>query len=315
MHRNFFFGPAGQLGYIGYGGENQFLIVYDGKEDPNRFKEIKVRSVVISDDGKHVAYVAEPDSFAGVAVIDGKPGKVYGAFEGDIIPGSLGLSPDGSRAGYAVKKSGKAYVVLDGKDGKLYANVGGPVFSPDSRHAAYQAASGGKLLVVVNGKEGQGYDRLGMPQFSPDSSTVAYWAEAGGKQFVVVNGQKQKAYDRVGTPHFSPDSKRLVYLAKADGKWRLVDAGKEQRAYDDVDGALYFSGSGKRLATIFGDGEKQMVVVDGIEGNRYDTIVTLGGGTLHFDAAERSGLSGGLGFHYLATQGDKLLLVEETIQD
>jgi Tol biopolymer transport system component len=314
LHRNFFYGPAGQLGYIGNGGEGQFLIVYDGKEDPNRFREIQIRNVVISDDGKHVAFVAEPASFDSVAVIDGKPGKVYGGFEGDIIPGSLELSPDGSRYGYSVKKSGKAYVVIDGKDGKLYANVGGPVFSPDSKHVAYQAAGGGKLFVVVNGKEGQGYDKLGMPQFSPDSSTVAYWAEAGGKQFVVVNGQKQKAYDRVGTPRFSPDGKRLVYLARGEGKWRLVDAGKEQKAYDDVDGALYFSGDGKRLATIFGDGDKQIVVVDGVEGNRYDSIVTVGG-TLHFDAAEASSSGGGPGIHYLATRGNKLLLVEETIQD
>jgi hypothetical protein len=54
------------------------------------------------------------------------------------------------------------------------------------------------------------------------------------------------------------------------------------------------------------DGDQQMVVVDGVEGNRYDTVITLGGGKLHFDYADR--------FHYLAAKGGKLYLVEETIQ-
>lgn len=57
-----------------------------------------------------------------------------------------------------------------------------------------------------------------------------------------------------------------------------------------------------------------MVVVDGLEGNRYDMILTIGGGEVRFDAAS-PGASGGTSFHYLAARGNELLLVEETIQE
>ena len=91
----------------------------DGKDDGLRFDEIK-RDIVFSADGKHIAYIAEPSGFDDVAVIDGKPSKVYGGFDGDIMPGTLALSPDGSRSAYSVKKCREQYVVLDGKDGKHY---------------------------------------------------------------------------------------------------------------------------------------------------------------------------------------------------
>ena len=58
-----------------------------------------------------------------------------------------------------------------------------------------------------------------------------------------------------------------------------------------------------------------MVVVDGLEGNRYDMVITIARGEVRFDPAEGSGPSGGFGFHYLAARGNELLLVEETIQE
>lgn len=301
-----FFGPGGQFGYFASDGEDMSYLYYDGKDDGLRYDEIK-NEIVFSDDGKHIAYIAEPGSFDDVAVINGKPSKVYGGFDGDIIPGTLALSPDGSRSAYSVKKSREQWVVLDGKDTKAYPRVGGAVFSPDSKHVAWQASANGKLFNIVNGREGQPYDELGMPQFSDDSSTVAYWAEAGGKQFIVVNGQRQKAYDSVGMPVFWPDSKKFVYLAEVGGKWLLVNDGKEGKGYDDIDGTIYFSGDDKRLASIFGDADGQTVVVDGTEGKRYDSIVTIAGGRLHFPSADK--------LHYIATKGDELFLVEETIAE
>src|SRR5204863_432973 len=111
LHRNFFYGPADQLGYIGYGGENQFLVVYDGKEDTNRFREILPHNVVISGDGKHVAYSAESGVFKYVVVHDGKPGK---EIDSNVADRSLALSHDGSRIGYATRDFGKFKAMIDG---------------------------------------------------------------------------------------------------------------------------------------------------------------------------------------------------------
>ena len=314
---NFFHGPAGQVGYIAREGEKQFVF-YDGKEDTNRFDEIQ--QLIVSDDGKHVAYIAEPSGFDDVAVIDGKPGKVYGGFD-SISKGSLRLSPDGSRAGYSVQKSREAYVVLDGKDEKAYVGVMGLVFSPDNKRVAYTAIAGNKKwLTVIDGKEGAAYDALGTPGFSPDSKSVVMGAKLGNREFILLNGQPQingiaqKGYQQTSGPQFSPDGQRLVYLAKAGGKWLVVDSGKEQKPYDGIDAEIYFSADSRHLATLVYEGDEEMVVVDGLEGKRYDMVVTFAGGEVHFDAAT-PGASGGTAFHYLAARGNELLLVEETIQD
>jgi len=71
---NFFYGPQGQVGYIASADEHQF-VVYEGKDDGHRFKEVDRSSIVISEDGKQIAYVGEPASFADAAVIGGKLGK------------------------------------------------------------------------------------------------------------------------------------------------------------------------------------------------------------------------------------------------
>lgn len=301
---NFFFGPTGQLGYIATDAKGDFVF-YDGKEDGLRFDEIDSNSIVFSADGKHLGYIAEPDSFEDVAVVDGRASKVYRGLDGDIREASLELSPDGRRYGYAVEDGNKSHVVIDGRPGKFYSAVAGPVFSPDSQHVAHLASVGGKILSVVNGREGQGYDDRGRAVFGPDSKSAAFWAEAGGRQFVVHNGQKQKAYDSVGMPEFSPDGKRLVYRAEVGDKTRLVDTGKEHKAYDEVEAGFYFSDDSRRLAVVVYDGDKEMVVVDGIEGNRYDTVVTLGGAKIHFDSTDR--------IHYIAAKGGELFLVEEMI--
>lgn len=302
---NFFYGPQGQVGYIASADEHQF-VVYEGKDDGHRFKEVDRRSIVISGDGKQIAYVGEPATFASAPVIGGELGKTYQGLEGDIIDRSLSISPDGKRSAYSIKSSSKHCVVVDGKPGKVYSRVGGAVFSPDSKYAVYQAISNNKLMLVLDGREGAGYDKLGMPEFNPQSDTLAYWAEAGGRQFMVINGKKQKPYDNVGTPVFSPDGKRLAFLAEAGGKWLLVENGKEGKTYDDIDGNLYFSPDSRHLATVFSEGDQQVVVVNGSEGPRFDTIVTIAGGEIHFDGEGR--------MHYLATRGDEIILVEETLE-
>jgi Tol biopolymer transport system component len=312
LHHNFFYGPADQLGYIGYGGENQFLVVYDGKEDPNRFREILPRNVIVSGDGKHIAYVAESGVFKYTVVHDGKPGK---EIDSNVADRSLALSPDGSRLGYATRDFGKFKAVIDGQESKVYRGVLGIVFSPDNKRAAYTAVAE-KWVAVVDGKEGAGYDGLGTPAFSPDSKSVVIAAKLGNREFVLLDGQPQvggiaqKGYEKTGAPRFGPDGQRLVYLAKSGGKWLLVDAGKEHQAYDAIEDDFYFSADGRQLATVVFEGDKEMVVVNGLEGNRYDTILTIAGGEIRFDES-----SGGPAFHYLAARGDELLLVEETIQE
>jgi len=297
---NFFFGPANQLGYIGKARDQKRFVVYDGNEDPQRFEEIDRDDVFVSENGKGMAYVAEPSSFRNVVVHNGKAGKVYD----DYMDGTLAISPDGKHWGYGVELRNQECVVLDGVEQKRYETVSGPVYSPDSARVAYLAVMGDKVISVVNGKEGKGYDDRGLPSFSPDSQSAAFWAQSGGKSFVVANGKKQKDYEDVGQPYFSPDGAHIAYLAMANGKWMLVVDDQEGKPYDDIKGRFYFSPDGKHIAIVAMEGDRERVVVDGVEGNAYDAVVTLGGlGKVHFDAPD--------GIHYLAQKGGALVLVEE----
>ena len=85
---------------------------------------------------------------------------------------------------------------------------------------AYVAWKGDKLLVVVDGKEGPAYDEIGEgdPIFSPDGKRVAYVAWKGDKQLVVVDGEEGPAYDGIirNGPTFC-ERGALEYLAQKDG--------------------------------------------------------------------------------------------------
>lgn len=303
---DFFYGGGGQLGYVAKDEEGKKFVVYDGQEHPLRFKEIK--SLLVSQDGKHIAYVAEPRSFRQVIVVDGKASKEYGDSDSDYVKDSLKLGPVDGRFAYGVKVRRTARAVIDGKEGKAYAGVGEFTFSPDGQSIAYWAAQEGKLHVVSNDKEGAAYDEVGTPVYSPDGKSLAYGAGIGPRKFVVVNGQPQKAYASIGEPEFSPDSKRLAYLAElsADGPSTLVDGGKEGKHYEGIREKMYFNASGQHLAMVAFTGEHQLVVVDGVEGNLYDLVLTQGGGKVQFDDEES--------FHYLAVKKGELFLVEETIE-
>ncbi len=306
---NFFYGPAGEVGFIASSVPDRHkFVVYDGKEISLGAQGSKsVKSLQLSRDGKHVGFVAEPESFRVVVVFDGKASPKYGGLEADYIEKSLALSPAGGRFAYGIERKRLEIPVVDGKEGKAYGRVAEFTFSPDGKRLAHWAAQNGKLLMVLDGKDSAAYDELGLPVFSPDSKSFAHAGGVGLRKWVVVDGKPQKAYASVGEPEFSPDSKRLVYLAdlSTDGPMVLVDGGKEGKQYDNICEQLYFSGTGQRLAMVAMTGDKELVVVDGVEGNHYDSVITLGGGKVAF--ADDSH------FHYLAVRDGELLLVEEMI--
>lgn len=307
LQMRFFTGPAGQVGYVASDADRKQFVFYDGQERSPRSKELL--QTLVSKDGQHVAVVSEPESFRRVVVVDGKSSPVYGGLEADYVKGSLALSPVGGRSAYAIKKRSVQHAVIDGKEGKGYSGIAEFTFSPDGKRVAYWAAANGKLLVVADGQESAAsYDELGLPVFSPDGKTLAYGAGVGPRKFVVINGQPQKQYAFVGEPEFSPNGQRLVYLAdlSADGPTLLVDSGKEGRHYGAILEQLYFSQDGGRLAMVALTGEEEMVVVDGVEGNSYDLIITRAGGKVQFASADS--------FHYLAVKDGAVYLVEESIE-
>ena len=81
----------------------------------------------------------------------------------------------------------------------------------------------------------------------------------------------------------------------------------EGKKYDAIlERSLSFSPDSKRVAYIAEDGGKQFVVVDGMEGKRYDIFFPQSGGSVGFDSPDS--------FHYFALEGNTVYLVEERIR-
>jgi Tol biopolymer transport system component len=212
------------------------------------------------------------------------------------------ISPDLKRLAYFNWSWGKQSVVVDGRQGKEYDDIGygALTFSPDSKRVAYIAGSANKRFVVVDGQEGKHYDGIhihyftipsgntGAPDliFSPDSKRVAYIAAIGNKRlytyidgtgekmFSVVDHKEGKYYDFVCSTIFSPDSKHLAYLAVKGEKYFIVVDGQEGKHYDSTHEPI-FSPDSKRFAYIAETGGKTHTVIDGQEGMRYYQIGAL----------------------------------------
>lgn len=297
---------SGQLGYLAKD-ENGPFLYFDGKEWGKGFKEIDRRNVVFSDDGKEVAILGEIASFRDAVWHKGKMSKEYRGLEDE----SISLSADGSRVGFVVEEFSKARAIIDGQEGKEYREVVGITFSPDGKRVAYRANNGEKMVLVINGVEGPGYDGMGFPYFSPDGKSVVCQASQGESQFILVNGQPsvagiaQKAYEKVTPPSFSKTGQRLIYLGEKGGKKTLIDNGTPLESLDGAVDQFFVSDDESLLAYIAATGEDEMVLVNGVQGNQYETIMTMGGGSILFDSDDQ--------LHYIAIKDGKLILVEEKL--
>ena len=97
-----------------------------------------------------------------------------GKFPPGAIANNWAVSSDNRRVAFAVKRDDKQFVVMDGKEGKEYHEIGDGqtlVFSPDSKRLMYWARRGSKWLMVVDGVEGKEYDGfVGGPGFDGPTS-------------------------------------------------------------------------------------------------------------------------------------------------
>jgi len=330
------FSPDSQrVAYVARADGKQFVVV-DGQEGnpyhPKWGEGTGISGLVFSPDSQRVAYVARADGKQFV-VVDGQEQLQYKSV------GSPVFSPDSQRLAYIAHHGGRLHsgvcVILDGQEQLQYKSVGSPVFSPDSQRVAYVARPDGKQFVVVDGQEGNPYhpkwgEGTGISGlvFSPDSQRVAYWVqndiidEGGGKSegFVVVDGQEGELYEyrvpQEGPPVFSPDSQRVAYVAKR-GKWFVVVDGQAGKRHTRIEErSLVFSTDSRRVAYValvparrwgfIKLGQRSLVVIDGQEGSRYDSIVApRESGGIIFDLPNQ--------LYYIARKGHAFYLVEERL--
>jgi hypothetical protein len=94
----------------------------------------------------------------------------------------------------------------------------------------------------------------------------------------------------------------VAYAVKAGNKQFVVVDGIEAKQYDDI-GLPSFSPKSNHLTYFAKKGAKWLVVVDKTEENQYDTIY---GGSPIFDSPDS--------LHYLAKNGNSIYLVRKVIE-
>jgi len=126
----------------------------------------------------------------------------------------------------------------------------------------------------------------------------------GYDQYASSRPQRRNPKNEGLTPAPS-ESGRVIYGAQLGDKWFVVVDELEGKKYDGIAG-LIFSLDSMQVAYVARLGDKWFVVVDEEEGKKYDGIITAGGARLIFNS---------LGdLHYLAVRGNRIYLVTERIE-
>jgi hypothetical protein len=217
----------GEMAYIA--GNTDWVVVVGGKEWPLCYETGWLMS---SPSGKTWAVAARMKKGGNIAMmVNGVPGKEYAK-----IQHGKTLFPAGDeRVVFGAKTLGgsktPAHIVVNGKEGKAFAQVRGDsvVFSADKKAMAYVAGDGIKDFVVLNGVEGKAYDEVADLRFSPAKSLLIYRARRGTEHFVVLGKNTLGPYVNVKPRSltFRDDGKVVAWSAFGkDGLWHVYANGK-----------------------------------------------------------------------------------------
>jgi hypothetical protein len=193
-----------------------------------------VREVIWNPDKSRLAAVAASGEGRRVVVADmEKPDGVTRGQSDDSVDG-LAFGPDGLSVAYVTQRSGARFLVLNGREEPLPADLAGPlVIRPGGRAVGALVVSGGatafRQFFADGAKPEAGYEEAEGLTYSGDGRLHAYAARRGTKWSVVVNGKEGPPFDRVVTPQFSADGRIVAYRARKDGRRFVVVADLDAR--------------------------------------------------------------------------------------
>jgi len=249
--------------------------------------------ILFSPDGKHVLYRATRGGHQ-MMVLDGVESKLRGV----ISENDFGFGPQG-RSAYILRDGSGYRVVIDGSPSSPYDRIiGEPWFSRDGSRVAFAAGlDRRRQLVVLDGAELEAFDDIKLRvTFSPDGKRYCYAATRGGIEYAVIDGGAT-GYEIVEQVLIGPTGKHTAVVGKRAGKW-VIDVDRVRgNGHDETLHGCFFSPDGEHITCVADKGQRQLVVTDGIEGSRYDSVTDL-----HF-------IAGGSHVVHLARRNNKSLAV------
>jgi hypothetical protein len=255
----------GNLFYIAGRDERRFVV--DGSREGKAYAN--VYSPRMSRDGKHVAYVAEPERGRYTVVIDGKE---QGPYSCCVLDSELAMDASGSRVAYPVPRGEGAarsfHLNLNGRElGRAYALISQVALSPEGapesfafvgaeasgKPPAYLGDPARRYVVVQDEVEGKRYDAIRELQYD-GRGRAFYVARTEGRSPVerlVFAGVEGKAYDQIDSLVSRPDGSAFAYRARQGQKFRVVVGDgtkwKEETAFDSVEAPLLLSIRGEAI--------------------------------------------------------------------
>lgn len=272
-------GPEGRLVELLQDRQGQFLRV-DGKEQPSRHFRIAPKSVVLSGDGRRVAYAARDRRGGWTVVYGGREGSRWDGIGGIV------LNQDGQHLAYAADQGGRWYVVHDQRRTGPWPAVlqRSMHINGDGNAHAFVVKDGQSSAVVVNGRVGPAYDGVAQLGFSDDGRHIAYLARRGPLAFPVIDGVEHPGtFDAVADLVLagrSDGTRRVGFLGRRGDHWHAVVDGVEGAAWDSIEG-IRFSPDGARIAYVGRRNRLRIVVLDGVAGEAFERIDA---GSLAFSA-------------------------------
>ena len=284
------------LTYVGTrDGHSSFVV--NGEPGPAYANIDSYIRTVFSEDGRHWAYVATRNDDRMVVVHDGiaDPFEVSYSVRPFFGPKSGKLVYLAHRIESYDPLKSKSFVVVDGKPGKAFGQVVGPIqLKPDTDEPIYIASFEPQenRFLVVGEREGKAYGSVSAPRISKDGKTIAYVADLDRKSFVVINGREFGPYlCCIGDSGLAmdPDGRRIAYPAgepASSGRktaYRLVVNGvPSTQTYEQIENVVLSRPGSPRsrvaFTTVRGpwNDSSNAIVVDGVIGAEYKATRDLG---------------------------------------
>ncbi len=239
----------------------------------------EIHQLHISSDGHSFAHALE-ENFEEFIVLNGCVSEKYDSVS------FVSFVPEV----YVAEDQGKEFVIIDGEKQKEYDEIYGYLRILSEGGVAYLVKDNDKIFTVINGKEGKKYDEIDDFFITSDGSKWAYAAKENRQMFIVVNGEEGKKYSDIQHSDvndiwgvsLSSNGKTLVYAVRGNeqefGKKSefVVINGIEGKKYDRIGvHSLKVSPDGKAISYIATDDNKQFVVINGKEDRGYDQVENI----------------------------------------
>ena len=187
--------------------------------------------------------------------------------------------PTGRRLAFVTGRGDTVRITVDGREGPDIWNVGGILFSPDGAHLAYDAYRGpreqgpGQGTLYLDGERiGPDFEGMGLDGilFSPDGQHFCAVVQRDGKDVVLVDGEETGTFDLALDPVFADDGRFAFRVGDGERELVIID-GTAGPTFDRVL-HLRFGADGGPLTYLAFSGERSHVVVDHEPGPGLDAI-------------------------------------------